>query len=66
MDEQQRKPIEQWQAEKQTPAWQFAAAQQLQHTTLEGTPYRWAQGQPVTEPEYDQAIRTVADMKAGY
>lgn len=65
MDE-QRKPIEQWQAEKQTPAWQFAAAQHLQHQTLEGTTYRWVHGQPVTEPEYDQAIQQVATMKAGY
>lgn len=43
-----RRPIEEWRMEKGTPAWAFAAAR---------VKAGWAQGQEVTEEEYDAAVQ---------
>lgn len=47
----ERKPYEQWAAEKKTPDWLVGAAKCV---------FNWAQGRELTAKEYDAAVSTAA------
>lgn len=49
------RPVEDWRAEKTTPAWLFAAAK---------VGKRWAIGQRITEADYDAAIALVSGLRS--